>query len=158
MRQRDRLFGVVDGVDRSAPVSDGADHLGMISLPHQNHRQTAGAVTRHHIMQAGDKRTSEINHLVRHAAKGFGDFRSHAMATDKHHFAARLFHFVDDRYAHGVQPPDDLRVVGQLAEGNDGLSFLRSLDRPIHRTFDSHAEARVACHRNRHKTVLLSIS
>ena len=52
------------------------------------------------------------------------------MAADEHHLASRLLHLVDDRYAHGVQPPDDLRVVRQLAEGNDGFSFLRGFDRP----------------------------
>ena len=33
-----------------------------------------------------------------------------------------------------------------------------SYDRSIHRTLDPHTEARVTRHRNRHKTVLLSIS
>ena len=157
-RQRGGLFTVVDGVDLSAPVSDGADHLRVIALPHQDDRQAAGAVTRHHIMQPGNERAGEINHLVRRAAKGLGDFRRHTVAADEHHLAARLIHFVDDGYAHVVQPPNDFGIVRQLAEGNDGFSFLRSLDRPIHRTFDPHAEACVPSHQNRHKTVLLSIS
>ena len=158
LRQRGSLFPVVNSINPAPPVTDGADNFGMIALPHQNDRQAAGAVAGYHVMQPGDKRAREVNDLVRRAPQGLGDFWSHAMAADEHHLASRLLHLVDDRYAHGVQPPDDLRVVRQLAEGNDGFSFLCGFDRPVHRPLDPHAEARVTRHRNRHKTVLLSIS
>ena len=139
-----------DGVAGAADAADGAHHFRVVALPDEDYRGTVRAVAGNHVVKPRHKGTGQVDHLPGGLLQLPGDVGGHTMASDDDGFPGGLFTGMNGVYAHGFQLFDHLRIMDDLAEGNDLASAFSRFQRAVYRAPNPHAEARMSGDFNAH--------